>query len=179
MGQLIDRLQGIWQSFHKETSVLILGLDNAGKTATLYALKLGEPMSYTIPTLGFNVEGVRVGKLDIKMWDIGGQDKFRALWPHYFEEADGVAFVVDSCDHDRFDTVRSELHSLMSHKDLASKPFLILANKQDLPQARSKADLLDILQLNAITSSPWYIVECSATCNDRARIGFEWLGAQL
>ena len=66
----------IWESFHRETTVLVLGLDNAGKTATLYALHLGEPMPFTVPTIGFNVESVKVGRLDIKMWDIGGQDRF-------------------------------------------------------------------------------------------------------
>lgn len=179
MGQLVSQLQWIWDSFHRETGVLILGLDNAGKTATLYALHLGEPMPYTVPTIGFNVEGVRVGKLDIKMWDIGGQDKFRALWPHYFAQTDGIAFVVDSCDRDRFEIVRSELHRLMSHKELVGKPFLILANKQDLPGAASKEELRKILQMDAVKSSEWYIVECSAVKNDRAKIGFEWLADQL
>jgi small GTP-binding protein len=179
MGQLVSQLEWIWDSFHRETGVLILGLDNAGKTATLYALHLGEPMPYTVPTIGFNVEGVRVGKLDVKMWDIGGQDKFRALWPHYFAQTDGIAFVVDSCDRERFEIVRSELHRLMSHKELVGKPFLILANKQDLPGSASKEELREILQMDAVKSSEWYIVECSAVKNDRAKIGFEWLADQL
>tara|TARA_B110000003_G_C16521073_1_gene485038 strand:+ start:223 stop:798 length:576 start_codon:yes stop_codon:yes gene_type:complete len=169
----------IWESFHRETGVLILGLDNAGKTATLYALHLGEAMPYTVPTIGFNVESVKVGKLDIKMWDIGGQDRFRALWPHYFGQTDGIAFVVDSCDRDRFETVRTELHGLISHKDLAGKPFLVLANKQDLPNAAGKSELTKLLQLNAIQSSEWHIVECCAVQNDRAKLGFQWLANHI
>lgn len=179
MGHLVSRVQWLWDSFHRETTVLVLGLDNAGKTATLYALQLGEPMPYTVPTVGFNVEAVKVGKLDIKMWDIGGQDSFRALWPHYFEQSDGIAFVIDSCDRDRFDIVQSELHRLISHKELVGKPFLILANKQDLPGAASKDELTKLLQLKSVKSSELYVVECSATKNDRARIGFEWLADQL
>ncbi len=179
MGQVLSQLHWLWDSFHRETSVLILGLDNAGKTATLYALHLGEPLPYTVPTVGFNVEGVKVGNLDIKMWDIGGQDRFRALWPHYFGQSDGIAFVVDSSDRDRLEIVRSELHTLMSHKELVGKPFLILANKQDLPNAASRSELQTILKLETVKSSEWYIVECSATTNERAKLGFQWLADQL
>jgi small GTP-binding protein len=179
MGQLMGRFKWIWDSFHQETSVIILGLDNAGKTATLYALQLEEPMPYTVPTIGFNVEAVRVGNLDIKMWDVGGQDSLRDLWPHYFEQSDGVAFVVDAADRDRFEQVRTEIHAIVSHKDLVGKPLLVLANKQDLPRAASKGELIDILNLNNIKSSQWYIVECCAIQNDRAKVGFQWLGNQL
>lgn len=179
MGQVLSQMQWLWDSFRRETAVLILGLDNAGKTATLYALHLGEPMPYTVPTLGFNVEAVKVGNLDIKMWDLGGQDTYRALWHHYFDQTDGIAFVVDSSDRERFEQVREELHALMSHKELVGKPFLILANKQDLPLAVKKKELISLLQLDAVKSSEWHVIECSATNNTRAKIGFQWLGDQL
>lgn len=179
MGQLLEKFKWILESFHRETSVLVLGLDNAGKTATLYALHLGEPMPYTVPTIGFNVESVKVGRLDIKMWDLGGQTKFRAMWPHYFEQADGVAFIVDSADTDRLDVVKNELHALVGHKELVGKPFLVLANKQDLPNAMSKETITEHLEMNAIKSSEWHVIECSALKNERARIGFEWLANQL
>lgn len=179
MGQVLSQLHWLWDSFHRETGVLILGLDNAGKTATLYALHLGEPMPYTVPTIGFNIEAIKVGHLDIKMWDIGGQDRFRALWPHYFGQTDGIAFVVDSSDRDRFDIARTELHALMSHKDLVGKPFLILANKQDLPYTAKKNELISILQLDTVKSSQWHVVECAAIKNDRAKLGFQWLADQL
>jgi len=179
MGQLVSQLEWLWKSFHRETSVLILGLDNAGKTATLYALHLDEPMPYTVPTVGFNVEAIKVGNLDIKMWDIGGQDKLRSLWPHYFGQTDAVVFVVDSSDVDRFDIIKTELHTLVSHKELVGKPFLILANKQDLPTAVSKDELASTLQLESIRSSDWFIIGCSALKNTQAKIGFEWLANQL
>ncbi len=179
MGHLWSKVEWFWESFHKETSILVLGLDNAGKTATLYAMQLGEPMPYTIPTIGFNIETVKVKNIDIKMWDLGGQEKFRSLWPHYFEQTDGIAFVIDSSDMDRFCIVKEEIHTLISHKELVGKPFLFLANKQDLPNATSKEILIETLNLNAIKSSEWYIIECAATKNERAKIGFEWLANQL
>lgn len=179
MGGLFSQLEKLWQSFHRDSGILILGLDNAGKTAVLYALHLGEAITYTIPTIGFNVEEVDIGHVSIKMWDIGGQTKLRALWPHYFGQTDGVVFVVDSADIDRMETAKTELHALMSHKELTGKPFLILANKQDLPNALRKEQIVDALELASVTWLAWHVVECSAIKNDRARIGLQWLSEQI
>ena len=153
----------IWKSFHRESSLLILGLDSAGKTAILYSLQLGESISYTIPTIGFNVE----------------QDKIRSLWPHYYQQSNGIVFVVDSNDRDRFPKACEELHTLISHKDNIGKPFLILANKQDLPHAASKDEIVQHLNLSTIKTSKWYVIECSATQNQRARVGFEWIASEI
>ena len=176
---IFESFDWIWKSFHQETAILILGLDSAGKTAILYSLQLGEAISYTIPTVGFNVEEIEIENLSIKMWDIGGQDKIRALWPHYYQQSHGIVFVVDSNDIDRFDQARDELHAIISHKDNVGKPLLVLANKQDLPNAAGKDVLTQRLHLNSIKSSDWFIIECSATRNQRARMGFEWLSQQL
>jgi len=179
MGVIFSQLDKLWQSFNRDSAILILGLDNAGKTAVLYALHLGESIEYTVPTIGFNIEEVSVGNLSIKMWDLGGQERLRALWPHYFGQTDGVVFVVDSSDIDRIETVKTELHTLMSHKDLNEKPFLILANKQDLPMALNKEDMISALNLKAVTWLRWQVVECSATKNNRAKMGLEWLAEQI
>jgi len=165
----------IWQSYYKETGLLILGLDSAGKTAILYSMQLGEAINYTVPTIGFNVEEVEIANVKIQMFDIGGQDAIRALWPHYYQQCHGIVFVVDSNDHERFQLARDELHATMSHIDNVGKPLVVLANKQDLPYATSKEKLTTALNLDTISSSEWYIIECSATTNQQARIGFEWL----
>lgn len=179
MGIVFAKLDWLWQSFQRETSILVLGLDNAGKTATLYSLQLGEAMPYTVPTLGFNVEKITIGNLDIKMWDLGGQTTYRKLWSHYFNDADGIVFIVDASDRDRFQIVKDELHGLMSHKDLTGRPFLILANKQDLPDAASREELTKVLDLDKVNWLRWHVVECCAIKNQRARVGFEWLAEQF
>lgn len=179
MGIIFSQLDKLWQSFHRDSAILILGLDNAGKTAVLYALHLGESIGYTVPTIGFNIEEVSVGNLSIKMWDLGGQEQLRALWPHYFGQADGVVFVIDSSDQNRIETAKTELHTLMSHKELNEKPFLILANKQDLPMALNKEDMTAALNLKAVTWLKWQVVECSAIKNNRAKLGLEWLAEQI
>merc|ERR1712107_801856 len=81
----------------REMRILMVGLDAAGKTTILYKLKLGEIVT-TIPTIGFNVETVEYKKINFTVWDVGGQDKIRPLWRHYYQNTQGLIFVVDSND---------------------------------------------------------------------------------
>merc|ERR1712146_743682 len=92
MGKALSKIFG-----NKEMRVLMLGLDNAGKTTILYKLKLGQGVS-TIPTVGFNVETVTFKKVKFNVWDVGGQDKIRPLWRHYYAGTQALIFVVDSND---------------------------------------------------------------------------------
>merc|ERR1711948_209891 len=105
-----------------------VGLDAAGKTTILYKLKLNEVVT-TIPTIGFNVETVEYKKLSFTVWDIGGQDKIRKLWRHYYMGTAGVIFVVDSNDRDRIEDAREELSKMLSEDELRDAALLVLANK--------------------------------------------------
>jgi ADP-ribosylation factor protein 1 len=101
---LIARLLN--QLFPKsEYRALMISLDAAGKTTILYKLKLGEVVT-TIPTVGFNVETLELNGLSFTVWDVGGCDKIKPLWRHYFKNCDIIIFVVDSCDRDRIDNAR-------------------------------------------------------------------------
>ena len=82
MGGLFGK---VWQRMigKKEMRILMVGLDAAGKTTILYKLKLGEVVT-TIPTIGFNVETVEYKNISFTVWDVGGQDKIRPLWRHYY-----------------------------------------------------------------------------------------------
>ncbi|PON98969.1 Small GTPase superfamily, ARF type [Trema orientale] len=97
----------------KEMRILMVGLDAAGKTTILYKLKLGEIVT-TIPTIGFNVETVEYKNISFTVWDVGGQDKIRPLWRHYFQNTQGLIFVVDSNDRDRIVEARDELHRMLN-----------------------------------------------------------------
>merc|ERR1712182_60385 len=94
----------IWQRMFgkQEMRILMVGLDAAGKTTILYKLKLGEVVT-TIPTIGFNVETVEYKNISFTVWDVGGQDKIRPLWRHYYQNTQGLIFVVDSNDRDRIE----------------------------------------------------------------------------
>ena len=95
----------------------MVGLDAAGKTTILYKLKLGEVVT-TIPTIGFNVETVEYKNISFTVWDVGGQDKIRPLWRHYYQNTQGLIFVVDSNDSDRIDAARDEMHRMLNEDEL-------------------------------------------------------------
>merc|ERR1712168_37261 len=108
----------------KEMRILMVGLDAAGKTTILYKLKLGEIVT-TIPTIGFNVETV--------------EDKNRPLWRHYFQNTQGLIFVVDSNDRERAAEAKDELTKMLQEDELKDAVLLVFANKQDLPNAMTCA----------------------------------------
>jgi small GTP-binding protein len=135
----------------KEVRWLMLGLDAAGKTTVLYKLKLGEQVT-TIPTIGFNVESFEHGGLKMSVWDVGGQDRIRELWHHYYNNTQGLIFVVDSNDIERLDEVWAALDRVLNADELRDCVVLIYANKQDLPSALKPAELGERLRLNSIRS---------------------------
>ncbi|KAK1875334.1 ADP-ribosylation factor 4 [Dissostichus eleginoides] len=96
----------------KQMRILMVGLDAAGKTTILYKLKLGEIVT-TIPTIGFNVETVEYKNICFTVWDVGGQDKIRPLWRHYFQNTQGLIFVVDSNDRERVAESAEELSKMV------------------------------------------------------------------
>jgi small GTP-binding protein len=82
---------------------------------------------------GFNVETVEYKNIQFTVWDVGGQDKIRPLWRHYFQNTQGIIFVVDSNDRDRIVEAREELQRMLNEDELRDALLLVFANKQDLP----------------------------------------------
>eukprot|EP00903_Cladosiphon_okamuranus_P015532 g14340.t1 len=177
MGLAFSRL---WERMFgkKEMRILMVGLDAAGKTTILYKLKLGEVVT-TIPTIGFNVETVEYKNISFTVWDVGGQDKIRPLWRHYYQNTQGLIFVVDSNDRDRVDAARDELHRMLNEDELRESILLVFANKQDLPNAMSAAEMTDKLGLHGLRHRQWYIQACCATTGDGLYEGLDWLSATL
>lgn len=155
-----------------------VGLDAAGKTTILYKLKLGEIVT-TIPTIGFNVESVAYNNINFTVWDVGGQDKIRPLWRYYFQNTQGVIYVVDSNDQERLAEAREELMKMMSEDELRDAVLLVFANKQDLPNAASTADIVSALGLPELRGRPWYIMACCATNGSGLFEGLDWLADKL
>jgi len=158
--------------------ILMVGLDAAGKTTILYKLKLGEIVT-TIPTIGFNVETVEYKNINFTVWDVGGQDKIRPLWRHYFQNTQGLIFVVDSNDRERVQEAADELNKMLNEDELRDAAVLVFANKQDLPNAMSVAELTDKLQLHSIRNRKWYIQSTCATSGDGLYEGLDWLSNVL
>jgi len=162
----------------KQMRILMVGLDAAGKTTILYKLKLGEIVT-TIPTIGFNVETVEYKNICFTVWDVGGQDKIRPLWRHYFQNTQGLIFVVDSNDRERIGEARDELMRMLAEDELREAVLLIFANKQDLPNAMNAAEITDKLGLHSLRNRNWYIQATCATSGDGLYEGLDWLSNQL
>ncbi|ORZ31558.1 ADP-ribosylation factor family-domain-containing protein [Catenaria anguillulae PL171] len=162
----------------QEMRILMVGLDAAGKTTILYKLKLGEIVT-TIPTIGFNVETVEYKNISFTVWDVGGQDKIRPLWRHYFQNTQGIIFVVDSNDRERVNEARDELQRMLNEDELRNAILLVFANKQDLPNAMQAAEITDKLGLQSIRQREWYIQATCATSGDGLYEGLEWLSTTL
>ncbi|CAM6059992.1 unnamed protein product [Sphagnum tenellum] len=162
----------------QEMRILMVGLDAAGKTTILYKLKLGEIVT-TIPTIGFNVETVEYKNISFTVWDVGGQDKIRPLWRYYFQNTQGLIFVVDSNDRDRIVEARDELHRMLSEDELRDAVLLVFANKQDLPNAMNAADITDKLGLHSLRQRHWYIQSTCATSGEGLYEGLDWLSSNI
>jgi len=155
-----------------------VGLDAAGKTTILYKLKLGEIVT-TIPTIGFNVETVEYKNISFTVWDVGGQDKIRPLWRHYFQNTQGLIFVVDSNDRDRISEARDELHRMLNEDELRDAVLLVFANKQDLPNAMTAAEITDKLGLHSLRQRHWFIQSTCATSGEGLYEGLDWLSTNI
>ncbi|KAJ2520536.1 Arf GTPase arf1 [Coemansia sp. RSA 2049] len=166
---IFDRLLG-----RQEMRILMVGLDAAGKTTILYKLKLGEIVT-TIPTIGFNVETVEYKNISFTVWDVGGQDKIRPLWRHYFQNTQGIIFVVDSNDLDRMTEAREELQRMLNEDELRDAALLVFANKQDLPNAMDGDQIRDALGLRSLKTRECQIQRTCATTGDGLYEGLDWL----
>merc|ERR1711982_87613 len=174
MGSVFAKLFG----GKREMRILMVGLDAAGKTTILYKLKLGEVVT-TIPTIGFNVGTVDYKNISFTVWDVGGQDKIRPLWRHYYQGTQGLIFVVDSNDRDRVEDAKEELHKMLNEEELKDAVVLVFANKQDLPGALTCPEITDKLGLHTIRGRTWFIQSTCATTGDGLYEGLDWLSRTL
>ena len=180
MGFLISKY---FFCFKKHVRIIMIGLNGAGKTSILYQLKLSDLVE-TIPTIGFNVEEIRYKSLNISIWDMGGnniiyENEVRKLWRHYYLEADGIIFVVDSTDKERFEQAKKALSLLIFDEELKGVPLLVYANKQDLNEAVYPNELFEYLNLKNIKNNKWLLQGTSALNGNGIKEGFDWLGKEL
>jgi small GTP-binding protein len=155
----------------------MVGLDAAGKTTILFRLIRNEVVT-TIPTIGFNVEVVKYKGINFTVWDVGGQDKIRRLWKHYYENTNALIFVIDSNDTDRLELAYRELGDLLNQPELKDAVVLVLANKQDLHRAASLSQIaLGVSQ--RCTKHTFKVQRCSATLGEGLDEGLSWLAEKL
>ena len=163
----------------KHARILMFGLDGAGKTSILYQFKLSDLVA-TTQTIGFNLETIKYKDLFLTIWDIGGYNIFydnecRILCKHYFKNTDGIIFVIDCNDKERFAKANQVLLELINNEDLKNIPLLIFGNKQDLDEATLPNKLIDILEMEKIKNNKWFLQGSSALNGKGIKEGFDWL----
>ena len=146
----------------REVRILMLGLDNAGKTTVVKKFN-GEDIDLIAPTLGFNIKTLEYRGFKLNIWDVGGQTSLRSYWRNYFEQTDGLIWVIDSADRMRLRDCKAELQSLLQQERLAGASLLVFANKQDIEGALTAEQIREELELDKFCEKRhWRICGCSA-----------------
>ncbi|XP_037132150.1 ADP-ribosylation factor-like protein 14 [Syngnathus acus] len=154
-------------STQPEARVLLLGLDNAGKSTLLYKMKHNRLVG-TVPTIGFNVEMFDVKRkkknFALTVWDVGGQTEMRRHWRTFHQDTVAVVFVVDAADRGRAAEAKRELESTLTSEQLRGRPLAVLANKQDVDGAMTVTEIIDNFNLRKTCGNrDWFAQPCSAS----------------
>uniref|UniRef100_A0A7S3E3U2 Uncharacterized protein n=1 Tax=Chloropicon laureae TaxID=464258 RepID=A0A7S3E3U2_9CHLO len=169
----LDWLRSLF--FKKEMELSLIGLQNAGKTSLVNVIATGGFDEDMIPTVGFNMRKVTKGAVTIKLWDLGGQPRFRSMWERYCRGVNCVVYVVDSADHENVEIAKSELHDLLSKPTVSGIPLLVLGNKNDLPGAYSTSELIERLNLKNFQNREVCCYSISCKNKNNIDITIEWL----
>ncbi|KIM43392.1 hypothetical protein M413DRAFT_403487 [Hebeloma cylindrosporum] len=164
--------------FSKQAEIAVVGLQASGKTSFVNVITSGQWSEDVVPTVAFNFRKVRKGNVTLRIWDVAGQPKFRSMWERYCNGVDAIVFVVDSVDHDKFNTARFELHQLLGQPALTGVPLLVLGNKNDLDGHTAVQDLIKNLQLDKISDRPVSCYSCSMKSQHNLDIVMQWLSSR-
>ncbi|XP_038046551.1 ADP-ribosylation factor-like protein 3 [Patiria miniata] len=138
-------IQEVAQADLPEKRILVLGLDNSGKSSLLRCLTQSENAGPPDPTEGFNVMCVQTQAVTLNIWEVGGQESVRSYWENFVKGTDVLVFVVDAVDEARLPEAKEELHKLLADERLKSVPLVLIANKQDQATAKRGADFISAL----------------------------------
>ncbi|XP_076159305.1 ADP-ribosylation factor-like protein 13B isoform X3 [Alosa pseudoharengus] len=172
-----------WREPARKVTLVMVGLDNAGKTATVRGIK-GESPEDVAPTVGFSKVDLKQGKFEVTIFDLGGGKRIRGIWKNYYSESYGVVFVVDSSDTQRLQETRDTMEEVLRHPRIAGKPVLVLANKQDRDGALAEADIIEGLSLEKLVNENKCLCQiepCSAVIGYGKKVdksiknGLNWL----
>ncbi|XP_077583726.1 ADP-ribosylation factor-like protein 13B isoform X1 [Stigmatopora nigra] len=140
-----------WRQPARKVTLVMVGLDNAGKTATVRGIQGDNPQDVA-PTVGFSKVDLNQGKFEVTIFDLGGGKRIRGIWKNYYSESHGVVFVVDSSDVQRIQETRETMAEVLQHPRIAGKPVLVLANKQDQEGALAEAEIIENLSLEKLVN---------------------------
>lgn len=161
--------------------VLVVGLDNSGKTTILNQLRSKEEDISVVPTVGYNIEEFSSGGLQFSCFDMSGQSRYRDLWRRFYSEAQAIIFVLDAADQLRLGVAQVELEEVLRDENLTRRrvPLLMFANKMDLPNACGPVEITQQMKMDLIVDRPWTIFPSVATTGEGLEEGIKWLIQRL
>ena len=167
-----------------EYFVLILGLDNAGKTTFLESAKTrltpnykGANLSKITTTVGMNLGKIDVGGVRLNFWDLGGQEELQALWDKYYSECHAIIYVVDSGDRERVEESKQAFDKMIKNENIKGIPLLVAANKQDLADCMGVREVKHLFENNAeeLNTRELMTLATSGLAGDGVEEGIEWV----
>ena len=179
---LLDKIGSLLSSKKKDAQILLVGLDNSGKSSIINYLKPNESKLAIIkPTVGFNTEKLNAKGMNLTIFDMSGNNRYRNLWEHYYRDVDAIVFVIDVADRMRVVVSKEELDLMLNNPELKQRniPILFLANKNDLKEALPIGEIKCELELDRIKNKKWEIVGCSSKFGEGIINGFEWLAQAI
>ena len=184
--------------------ILVLGLDHSGKTTMVERLKMeaahakamrkqkkkkGEAdrssavVAPTAPTVGYQESIFAHKGVKLTSFDMSGSAHYRHLWEHYFEEVNGLVFVIDAADRGRFGEVADCPAELLVNEKFEENqaPILFLANKMDLPGAAEANEIVNGMNLNIkrIRNRAWNVSATNSLTGEGLLPAFAWLSDQM
>ncbi|KAA8593352.1 hypothetical protein FQN60_009468, partial [Etheostoma spectabile] len=124
MNRLLDWFKSLF--WKEEMELTLVGLQYSGKTTFVNVIASGHFSEDMIPTVGFNMRKVTKGNVTIKIWDIGGQPRFRSMWERYCRGVNSIVYMVDAADQEKVEASRNELHNLLDKPQLQGIPVSVL-----------------------------------------------------
>jgi|UniRef100_A0AC34GPL6 ADP-ribosylation factor-like protein 8 len=173
LNRVLDWFRSLFWS--EEMELTLVGLQGSGKTTFVNVIASNQFTEDMIPTVGFNMRKITKGNVTIKVWDIGGQPRFRSMWERYCRGVNAIVFMVDAADEDKLEASRNELIQLLDKPQLESIPVLVLGNKKDIPTALDEKQLIERMNLNSIQNREicCYSISCKEKMN--IEITLQWL----
>ncbi|CAB1335970.1 unnamed protein product [Coregonus sp. 'balchen'] len=173
INKLLDWIKALF--WKEEMELTLVGLQYSGKTTFVNVIASGQFSEDMIPTVGFNMRKITKGNVTIKLWDIGGQPRFRSMWERYCRGVSAIVYMVDAADPEKTEASKNELHNLLDKPQLQGIPVLVLGNKRDLPGALDEKELIERMNLSAIQDREICCYSISCKEKDNIDITLQWL----
>ncbi|NWS57002.1 ARL8A protein, partial [Chunga burmeisteri] len=177
--KLLDWFRALF--WKEEMELTLVGLQQAGgvsmppNAVSSCSIQSGQFNEDMIPTVGFNMRKITKGNVTIKLWDIGGQPRFRSMWERYCRGVSAIVYMVDAADQEKIEASKNELHNLLDKPQLQGIPVLVLGNKRDLPGALDEKELIEKMNLSAIQDREICCYSISCKEKDNIDITLQWL----